>query len=205
MSHSVYTKKSNNVPFYISSNSNHLLNIIKASPDSISKIMSNISFDKTTFVNATTLYNDELSAGGYKGNLTYQKELPPSNRVKRRKITWFNLPYIEETNIGKTSLKLTDKHFPKTNKLHKIFNGNNVRVSNSCLPSFASMIKSLNNRTLSKETAQGQPKCNCRQKDTSPLEGICLHKELTYQCYLKQNATSGEVNCNSLAENTSKD
>ena len=67
------------------------------------------------------------------------------------------------------------------------------------------MLKSRNNRTLSKEKTQGQSKCNCRQKDTSPLEGICLHKELTYQSNLKQNATSGEVICNNLADNTSKD
>ena len=46
-----------------------------------------------------------------------------------------------ETNIGKTFLKLIDKHFPKTNKFHKIFNKNNVKVSYSCLPNIAEMIK----------------------------------------------------------------
>ena len=110
-----------------------------------------------------------------------------------------------ETNIGKTFLKLIDKHFPKTNKFHKIFNRNNVKVSYSCLPNFANIIKSHNNRILSEEKTQDQPKCNCRQKDTCPLEGHCLDKELIYRCILKENTTSDGVTYNGLTENTFKD
>ena len=66
-----------------------------------------------------------------------------------------------ETHIGKTFLKLIDKYFPKTNKFHKIFNRNNVKVSYSCLLNFANIIKSHNNRILSEEKTQDQPKCNC--------------------------------------------
>ena len=75
-----------------------------------------------------------------------------------------------ETNIGKTFLNLIVKHFPKTNKFHKIFNRNTVRVSYSCLPNFVNMIKLLNNRILLQEKTQDQLKCNCQQKDTCPLE-----------------------------------
>ena len=110
-----------------------------------------------------------------------------------------------ETNIGKTFLKLIDKHFPKTNKFHKLFNRNNVKVSYSCLPNFANMIKSHNNRILSEEKTQDQPKCNCRQKDTCPLEGKFLDKELIYHYILKKNITSDGVNYNGLTENTFKD
>ena len=110
-----------------------------------------------------------------------------------------------ETNVGKTFLKLIDNHFPKTNKFHIILSRNNVEVSYSCLPNFANMIKSHNNRILSEEKTQDQPKCNCRQKDTCPLEGKCLDKELIYQCTLKENTTSDGVNYNSLTENTFKD
>ena len=42
------------------------------------------------------------------------------------------------------------------------------------------MIKSHNNRILSEEKTQDQPKRNCRQKDTCPLEEHCLDKELIY-------------------------
>ena len=89
------------------------------------------------------------NASGYKENLTYQQDLTPSKKVRQRKIIWFNPPYSVnvETNIGKTFLKLLDKHFLKTNKFHKIVN--NVKVSYSCLPNFANMIKSHNNRILS--------------------------------------------------------
>ena len=108
-----------------------------------------------------------------------------------------------KTNIGKTFLKLIDKYFPKTSKFHKIFHRSNV--SYSCLPNFANMIKSHNNRILSEEKTQGQPICNCRQKNTCPLEGHCFEKELIYRCTLKENTTNDGVNYNSLTENTFKD
>ena len=156
-------KKSNNTPTYINDNSNHPPNIIKALPNNISKRISNVSSDKATFNNAAHSYNDVLSVSGYKENLTYQQDLTPSKKVRQRKIIWFNPPYSVnvETNIGKTFLKLIDKHFPKTNKFHKIFHRNNVKVSYSCLHNFANMIKSHNNRILPEEKTQDQPECNC--------------------------------------------
>ena len=79
-------KKPKNTPTYINVNSNHQSNIIKALPDSISKQVSNISSEEATFYNAATFYNDILSATGYTKNLTDQKDLPPSNKVRQRKI-----------------------------------------------------------------------------------------------------------------------
>ena len=157
-------------------------------------------FIKATFNNATLFSNDALSASGYNENLTYQKDLPPTNKVRQRKIIRFNPPYRVdvETNIGKTFLKLIDKHFPKTNKFHKTINKNNVKVSYSCLPNIANMTKSHNNRILSEGTTQDQCNCNCWQKDTCSLEGNCLDKELIYQCHLKENNTSDSVNYNGL-------
>ena len=67
------------------------------------------------------------------------------------------------------------------------------------------MIKSHNNRILSKEKTEDQPKFNCRQKDTCPLEEHCLDKELIYRCTLKENTTSDRVIYNDLTENTFKD
>ena len=65
----------------------------------------------------------------YKENLTYQQDLTSSKKVRQRKIKWLNSPYSVnvETNIGKNFLELIDKHCPKTNKFHKIFNRNNVK------------------------------------------------------------------------------
>ena len=58
---------------------------------------------------------------------------------------------------------------------------------------------------LSEEKTQDQLKCNCRRKDTCPLAGHCLDKELIYRCILKKNTTSDGVNYNGLTENTLKD
>ena len=104
-----------------------------------------------------------MSASGCKENFTYEQDLTLSKKVRQRKIIWFNPPYSlnVKTNIGEMFRKLFDKHFLKTSKLHKIFNRNNVKVSCSCLPNFANMIKSHNNRILSEQKTQDQPKCNC--------------------------------------------
>ena len=106
-----------------------------------------------------------------------------------------------KTNIGNTFLKLIEK----TNKFNKIFNRNNCKVSYSCLDNFAHMIKLHKNRILSEEKTQDQPKCNCQQKDTCPLEGHSLDKELIYRFILKENTSSDRVNYNSLIENIFKD
>ena len=127
-------KKPTDTPTCINVNSDHLPNIIKALPEGISKRISNISSDKATFNNAASFYNDVLSASECKENLnlSYQ-DLPPSKKIRQRKIIWFNPPYNVkvETNIGKMFLKLIDKHFPNSNKFHKIFNRNSVKVSYS--------------------------------------------------------------------------
>ena len=109
-----------------------------------------------------------------------------------------------ERNIGETFLKLIDKHFPKTSKYHKIFNRSNVKVSYSCLPNFANMIKSHNNRILFEEKTQHQPNVIADRK-ILVLEGNCLDKELTYQCSLKENTNSDGVNYNGITENTFKE
>ena len=93
-----------------------------------------------------------------------------------------------------------NQQFPK-----KIFNRNSVKVSSSFLPNFGNMIKSHSNRYLSEKKIQDQPKCNYQQKDTCPLEGHCLDKELIYQCILKENTTSDGVAYNNLTENAFKD
>ena len=53
-------------------------------------------------------YVEMGTVSGYKETLIYQKDLPPSNKARQRKI--MNV----ETNIEKNFLKLIEKHFPKT-------------------------------------------------------------------------------------------
>ena len=46
--------------------------------------------------------------------LLVKKDLPPSNKLRQRKIIFFNLPYSVsvETNIEITFLKFINKYFP---------------------------------------------------------------------------------------------
>lgn len=45
------------------------------------------------------------------------------------------------TNVTKRFLNSSDLHFPKLNKLHKIFNINTVKVSYCCTENLSSVIK----------------------------------------------------------------
>ena len=61
------------------------------------------------------------------------------NKIKqnrKQQIIWFNPPFNlkTKTKIGKLFLNLLDKHFPPHNKLHKLFNRTNVKISYSCIP-----------------------------------------------------------------------
>ena len=88
MLHSIYAPENTNLrrnratPTYINVNSNHPRNIIKTLPENISKRISNISSDKTTFNNAAPCYDDVLSASGSKENLNYQQDLRPSKKLR---------------------------------------------------------------------------------------------------------------------------
>ena len=70
-----------------------------------------------------------------------------SNKHAKRKsqinIIWFNLPFSRavSTNVGKRFLQLL-RHFPPSNKLHKTFNKNTVKVSYCCTQNLVSIIKS---------------------------------------------------------------
>ena len=52
------------------------------------------------------------------------------------------------TNVAKTFLTLTDKHFSTDNSLSKIFNRNTIKVSYSCLPNVKQTISNNNHRLL---------------------------------------------------------
>ena len=110
-----------------------------------------------------------------------------------------------KTNIAKSFLKLIDKHFPVRHKLRKIFNRNNVKVSYSCLPNVASIITSHNKSVLPGKEANQGPLCNCRQKDSCPLDGKCLDKNAVYLCNVKRDLSDEGVNYIGLTENTFKD
>ena len=60
-----------------------------------------------------------------------------------RNIIWLNPPFSKNvtTNVAKIFFRLLDKHFPKSSRLHKIFNRNTVKVSYSCMKNVIQIIK----------------------------------------------------------------
>ena len=200
--------KPNDHPVYIHIKSNHPPNISKALPDNISKRINNISSSKELFDNAAPLYNNALRSSGYTQTIAYN-DTPAITSANRRKrsIIWFNPPYSLNvtSSIAKTFLRLIDKHFPRTHRLHKIFNRNNVKVSYSCLPNFASVITSHNKKVLSTKKDDVNQSCNCRVKDACPLNGNCLTNSVIYNCNVKDNDNDTSVNYIGLTEHTFKD
>ena len=116
------------------------------------------------------------------------------------------------TNIGHRFLTLVDKHFPKENKLRKIFNRNTIKISYSCMNNTKEIVDNHNKRILnsSKHTDKStdnsvhNKSCNCRQKNTCPLNGNCLQLSVIYQETIKRNDNNTPETYIGLTENTLK-
>ena len=78
-----------------------------------------------------------------------------------------------KTNVAKIFFRLLAKHFPRANKLYKIFNRNAAKVSCSCKENVCQIIKKHNNY-VSRKKAKSTPSCNCWKKDDCPINGNCL-------------------------------
>ena len=127
-------RKPDNPPVYIKNCSNHPPTIIKQLPKLINKLL-----PKTK-----PAYRDALNKSGFQEKLSYtsvQNKNDNDNKQRQCKIIWYNPPYSAniKTNIGKTFLNLIKKHLSKTNKLHKIFNKNIVKISYSCMSNISSI------------------------------------------------------------------
>ena len=93
----------------------------------------------------------------------------PTFQVKRKK------------NVAKMFLQLIDTYFPPTNKLHKTFNRNTVKVSYSCTQNVSQIIKG-HNKKVSQIKRHHQLECNCRIKTECPLNGDCRKEDVIYKC-----------------------
>ena len=173
-------RKPNDQPTYINALSNHPPKILRNLPAAIGKRISDLSCDQDAFSEAVPIYERALSDSGFTGKLSFLDHGNTGGKRKRRRnIIWFNPPFSKnvKTNIGRSFLNLVAKHFPKTSKLSKIFNKNTVKVSYSCLPNMASIIRA---KRLRRET-EPERACNCRAKDQCPLKGKCQTKCVVYK------------------------
>ena len=104
----------------------------------------------------------------------------------KRKIIWFNPPYClsVKTNVGRIFLKFIKKHFHKRNSLNKIFNKNTVKVSYSSIGNISSIISAHKNNIL-KPVSNTKYGCNCRSKESCPLQNKCLTPKIVYRADVK--------------------
>lgn len=139
------------------------------------------------FNSKIALYNEALKASGY----TQLQYIPPQpkRRSRKRNIIWFNPPYNKtvKTNIGKIFLNLIEKHFTEENKLSKIFNKNNVKISYSCTKNITDIIKNHNKKMTTYKNVTKDPICNCRNRATCPLQGNCQITNTIYKAKVSTN------------------
>ena len=158
-------RKPNDEPLYINRLSNHPPAITRQLPLSVNKRINKLSCNRTSFDASSQLYNNALRQSNYDATLTYDQPTSNDNdsansstqrRNRQRNVIWYNPPYSKnvKTNIGQQFLQLIDKHFPTSNKLHKIFNRHNVRVSYGCLDNMQSFINKHNKKILNQHTKQ---------------------------------------------------
>ena len=193
-------RKPNDQPLYIHHQSNHPPNIIRNLPASISRRLTDISSNEDVFADAKPLYDKALRESGFSAETEYlerRKEQGRANRRTRsRKVIWFNPPFSQNvaTNIGRRFRSLVLKHFPKASKLNKIFNPNTLKVSYSCMPNMAAVIRQhnstiINSQPSAPDNAGSTSKCNCRVKANWPMNGECMVQSVVYRATVRSQDT----------------
>ena len=131
-----------------------------------------------------------------------------NRRTRNRRITWFNPPYSMnvKTNIGKTFLVLLNNCFKPGHQLHKIMNRNTIKISYSCMPNMKQAISTHNKAIIEKTnpTPTAPTNCNCRKKDTCPLNGECLTPSIIYQATVTRHDSNKDNTYIGLTDNSFK-
>ena len=124
-------KKPNDKLLYIHTSSNPPSEILKQIPNAINGKLSHSSSDQAVFNSSKVEHEDALKKSGYKVNLKFTtKTITKPKKNRQRHIIWFNPSFSKRvnTNVTKIFFRLLDKHFSRTNRLHKIFNRNTVKA-----------------------------------------------------------------------------
>ena len=179
--------KEGNILLYVHKESNHPPSILRNIPESINKRLSEISSDKECLDSAKSIYQEALDKSGYHYKLSFTPSQPfhPRNARWQRNILWFNPPFNKNvaTNVGKCFLSLIDKHFPKSNPLHKIFNHNTIKLSYGCMGNARTIISNHNKAEINKSVRTNDQKknCNCQNPNSCPMDGNCNAEKFIYQ------------------------
>ena len=137
-------KKSNDEPLDINKNFHHPPTVIKQIPKAISQRISDISWSKEIYDQNIRFYKDVLKHSGY-DNISL-----PYNSTQHIKDRWFIPPFSMNVkmNVGKTFLKLLQRHLPKLHPMDKVFNHNTVKISYCCMRNMETVISSHNKQIL---------------------------------------------------------
>ena len=93
-------------------------------------------------------------------------------------------------SVAHKFLKALDKHFDKSNPLHKILNRHTVKVSYRTTPNMKKIISGHNAKIQTKPTELLTDKnCNCQSKKKCPLDGNCLETNVVYQATVIETKT----------------
>ena len=90
------------------------------------------------------------------------------------------------------------------NKHHKIINKNTVKLSYSCMNNVQQIINSHNKTILTSAAENNSKLCNCREKNSCPLNGKCLQKGVVYQATVVQKYTNQKDTYIGITENEFK-
>ena len=177
-------KKPNDFLLYVNTSSNHPPQVIKHVPVSIKTRLNKNSSSEEIFNETKSECETALKNSGYhKAELKFNKEEQNTQKGKQsRNIIWFNPPFSRNvtTNVAKTFLNSLDTHFPKSNKLDKIFNRNTVKVSYCRTESLSCIITSHNKNVINGKKPTNV-KCNCRNKSVCPLDGSYQQNDVIYK------------------------
>ena len=134
--------------------------------------------------------------------MKFEAPFENARRNRNRKAIWLNpsCSLNVKTNIGKVFLKLVGKPFPKSPKLNKMFNLNTIKISYSSMPNVKNLIKQHNSKILNKDQDKIQQSCNCKIKESCPLNGKCLDQCMVYKAEVSTNTTYKEYYGTSLGE-----
>ena len=142
------------------------------------------------------IYIDALIKSSFHDNITFIAKTINTKTNKKKtsncKIIWSNLPYClsVKTNVGLIFLKLIKKHFPKGNCLNKVFNRSTIKVSYSCMGNISSILSS-HNKNILDPVSNTKYGCNCRSKESFPLQNKCLTPKILHRADVK-NLTNNE-------------
>ena len=128
-------------------------------------------------------YEDALKESELKFDFKYTKNQRQKQKNISRIIIWFKPPFNKTvcTNVANIFLRLNNKHFPKSHRLHKILKKNTVKVSYSCMQNMSKIYKRHNSEMTS--TPCNQLKlCNCLvKKGIITIKQSFNHKRYSYE------------------------